>query len=92
MFGEFEAFLSILTFVPAIGALVIAIFRFTTRAEDQALIDKNSRMVAWVATMVVAGMVVAAAATSQCLKRSWKQRLCGCCSRYCAISVSCRQA
>ena len=25
MFGEFEAFLSILTFVPAIGALVIAL-------------------------------------------------------------------
>jgi NADH-quinone oxidoreductase subunit M len=56
MFGEFEAFLSILTFVPAIGALVIAIFRFTTRAEDQALIDKNSRMVAWVATMVTLGL------------------------------------
>ncbi|WP_138510049.1 NADH-quinone oxidoreductase subunit M [Maricaulis alexandrii] len=52
MFGEFEAFLSILTFVPALGALVIAIFRFTARAEDQAQIDKNSRMVAWVATMV----------------------------------------
>ncbi len=52
MFGEFEAFLSILTFVPALGALVIAIFRFTARAEDQAQIDKNSRTVAWVATMV----------------------------------------
>ena len=52
MFGEFEAFLSILTFVPALGALVIAIFRFTTRAEDQAQIDQNSRWVAWVATMV----------------------------------------
>ena len=52
MFGEFEAFLSILTFVPALGALVIAIFRFTARAEDQAQIDKNSRLVAWVATMV----------------------------------------
>ena len=52
MFGEFEAFLSILTFVPAIGALVIAVFRFTARAEDQALIDKNSRLVAWVATVV----------------------------------------
>ncbi|WP_370374856.1 NADH-quinone oxidoreductase subunit M [Maricaulis sp.] len=52
MFGEFEAFLSILTFVPAIGALVIALFRFTARPEDQALIDRNSRLVAWVATMV----------------------------------------
>ena len=45
-FGEFEAFLSILTFVPAIGALVIALFRFTARPEDQALIDRNSRLVA----------------------------------------------
>ena len=56
MFGEFEAFLSILTFVPAIGALVIAIFRFTARPEDQAVIDRNSRMVAWVATMVTLGL------------------------------------
>ena len=58
MFGEFEAFLSILTFVPAIGALVIAIFRFTARPEDQALIDRNSRLVAWVATMVTLALSI----------------------------------
>ncbi|ABI65659.1 MULTISPECIES: NADH-quinone oxidoreductase subunit M [Maricaulis] len=58
MFGEFEAFLSILTFVPALGALVIAIFRFTARSEDQSLIDRNSRWVAWLATMVTLGMSV----------------------------------
>ncbi|WP_304071997.1 NADH-quinone oxidoreductase subunit M [Maricaulis maris] len=58
MFGEFEAFLSILTFVPALGALVIAIFRFTARSEDQGLIDRNSRWVAWLATMVTLGMSV----------------------------------
>ncbi|WP_323761329.1 NADH-quinone oxidoreductase subunit M [Maricaulis sp.] len=58
MFGEFEAFLSILTFVPALGALVIAIFRFTARSDDQALIDRNSRWVAWLATMVTLGMSV----------------------------------
>ncbi|MDF1767275.1 NADH-quinone oxidoreductase subunit M [Maricaulis sp.] len=58
MFGEFEAFLSILTFVPALGALVIAIFRFTARNEDQGLIDRNSRWVAWLATMVTFGMSI----------------------------------
>jgi len=58
MFGEFEAFLSILTFVPALGALVIAIFRFTARSEDQALIDRNSRWVAWLATIVTLGMAI----------------------------------
>jgi len=58
MFGEFEAFLSILTFVPALGALVIAIFRFTARNEDQGLIDRNSRWVAWLATMVTLGMSI----------------------------------
>ena len=58
MFGEFEAFLSILTFVPALGALVIAIFRFTARSEDQGLIDRNSRWVAWLATMVTLGMSI----------------------------------
>ncbi|MHA6288681.1 NADH-quinone oxidoreductase subunit M [Maricaulis sp. CAU 1757] len=52
MFGEFEAFLSVLTFVPAIGALVIMLFRFTARPEDQALIDRNSRGVALIATIV----------------------------------------
>ncbi|WP_297737608.1 NADH-quinone oxidoreductase subunit M [uncultured Maricaulis sp.] len=58
MFGEFEAFLSILTFVPALGALVIATFRFTARNEDQGLIDRNSRWVAWLATMVTLGMSI----------------------------------
>ncbi len=58
MFGEFEAFLSILTFVPALGALVIAVFRFTARNEDQGLIDRNSRWVAWLATMVTLGMSI----------------------------------
>ncbi|WP_417468071.1 NADH-quinone oxidoreductase subunit M [Maricaulis sp.] len=52
MFSELDAFLSILTFTPAIGALIIAIFRFASRPEDQALIDKNSRLVALVTTLV----------------------------------------
>ncbi|WP_417492212.1 NADH-quinone oxidoreductase subunit M [Maricaulis sp.] len=52
MFSELDAFLSILTFTPAIGALIIAIFRFASRPEDLALIDKNSRLVALVTTLV----------------------------------------
>ncbi|WP_417483357.1 NADH-quinone oxidoreductase subunit M [Maricaulis sp.] len=52
MFSELDAFLSILTFTPAIGALIIAVFRFASRPEDQALIDRNSRMVALVTTLV----------------------------------------
>ena len=44
MFSELDAFLSILTFTPAIGAVIIAVFRFASRPEDQGLIDKNSRV------------------------------------------------
>ena len=51
MFGGTEASISILTFAPAIGALIIALFRFTSRAEDQSLIDQNSRGVALATTL-----------------------------------------
>jgi len=52
MFSELDAFLSILTFTPAIGAVIIAVFRFASRPEDQGLIDRNSRMVALGTTLV----------------------------------------
>lgn len=52
MFSELDAFLSILTFTPAIGAVIIAVFRFASRPEDQALIDRNSRLVALMTTFV----------------------------------------
>ena len=51
MFGQ-EGALSILTFAPTIGAFILAIFRFTSRADDQALIDRNSRHVALATTVV----------------------------------------
>jgi NADH-quinone oxidoreductase subunit M len=58
MFAEIKEFLSILTFTPAIGALIITMFRFTARSEDQGLIDRNSRWVAWVTTMVTLALSV----------------------------------
>jgi NADH-quinone oxidoreductase subunit M len=58
MFSELDAFLSILTFTPAIGAVIIAVFRFASRPEDQALIDRNSRLVALVTTLVTLAFAV----------------------------------
>tara|TARA_R110000868_G_scaffold95751_4_gene263248 strand:- start:11053 stop:12567 length:1515 start_codon:yes stop_codon:yes gene_type:complete len=52
MFTDFDAFLSVLTFTPAIGAIIIAVFRFASRPEDQAQIDRNARPVALVTTGV----------------------------------------
>ncbi len=46
-----DGFLSILTFTPAIGALIIAIFRFAARPEDQDQMDKNWRGVALITTL-----------------------------------------
>jgi NADH-quinone oxidoreductase subunit M len=52
MFTEIDGFISILTFLPTLGALVIAALRFTARPESQELIDGNARNVALLTTVV----------------------------------------
>ncbi len=56
MFGEIESLLTVLTFVPTLGALVIAYLRFTTRAENQDITDRNSRAVALWTTLITFGI------------------------------------
>ncbi|WP_300557167.1 NADH-quinone oxidoreductase subunit M [Maricaulis sp.] len=58
MIAEIPSFLSILTFLPTVGALVIAIMRFTARPEDQAKIGENSRGVALLTTVVALGLAI----------------------------------
>ena len=56
MFGEIESLLTVLTFVPTLGALVIAVLRFTTRPENQDITDRNSRAVAFWTTIITFGI------------------------------------
>ena len=59
MFAEIPYFLTILTFTPTVGALIIALFRFTMRPEDvEAFGQKNARTVALWTTLVTLGLAI----------------------------------